>query len=165
VGYDTQFDEYVTIEPPLNASEISYLIDFAGTRRMNRRMGPLFVDGGEADIIDGNRPPEGQPGLWCQWVPNKEGTALEWDQGEKFYESAAWMKYLIDNLLALSAQGYVARHVDEDPRLYHFTFNHVLNGTIYAQGEDPDDRWMLVVENNVVKVANSELVYGEAKPI
>jgi hypothetical protein len=36
--------------------------------------------------------------------------------------------------------------------LWHFTFDHVVNGTIDAQGDDPDDRWQLVVVDNEVRV-------------
>jgi len=32
---------------------------------------------------------ECQPGLWCQWIPSDDGTAIEWDGGEKFYEYVA----------------------------------------------------------------------------
>lgn len=162
MGYDTTFDGSIRIEPPLNASEISFLTDFAESRRMHRTKGPLFVGGGgfhgqdnEADVLNNNRPDPDQPGLWCQWVPTDDGTALEWDGGEKFYESPQWMKYIIEKLLAPSAQGYVARHVNEDPRLLHFTFNHVLNGEIEAQGEESNDRWWLVVKDNVVGVAEA----------
>ena len=172
MGYTTDFEGVIGIEPPLNASEISYLREFNESRRQKRTKGPLFVggtgyhgQGDDSDIIDGNRPDPDQPGLWCQWVPRDDGADLEWDGVEKFYNAAEWMKYIVVNLLAPSAQGYVARHVDEDPRLYHFTFNHVLNGVIEAQGEDPDDMWRLIVENNVAKVAQTETIYGEAKPI
>ena len=52
-----------------------------------------FVDGTPApehdltgdDITDYNHPPEGQSGLWCQWVPTDEGTAIQWNGAEKFY--------------------------------------------------------------------------------
>ena len=40
-----------------------------------------------------------QPGLWCQWVPNASGTAIVWDEGEKFYYYIEWIKYLIEHFL------------------------------------------------------------------
>jgi hypothetical protein len=172
MGYDTTFEGSIGIEPPLNPSEISFLIDFNNSRRQKRSKGPLYVNGtgyrgqgNDDDVLDGNRPDPDQPGLWCQWVPSEDGSSLEWDGVEKFYHSAEWMKYIVENLLGASAQGYVARHVDEDPRLYHFTFNHVLNGQIEAQGEESDDMWLLVVEHNVVKVAQSETIFGKPIPI
>jgi len=153
MGYTTEFSGSVAIEPPLNADEIAYLNKFSETRRMNRRNGPYFVDGGgfagqahEEDVIDYNSPPPGQPGQWCQWAPTEDGTAIEWDGGEKFYDSAEWMEYLIDHFLKPGA-------LADLPFLQK---NHVVNGVIKAQGEDMDDRWKIIVQNNAVSVEDLE---------
>lgn len=87
----------------------------------------------DTSILDGNRPPKTQPGLWCQWVI--EGNELVWDQGEKFYEYEEWLIYLIDNFIAPS--GYK------------------LNGEIEFQGEDEEDFGTIRVVDNEVN-----LVYG-----
>lgn len=151
MGYTTEFDGSITIDPPLNAAEIEYLNKFASTRRMHRReAGAYFVDAdsvggqdfGNTDIINQNAPPPSQPGLWCQWIPNEDGTAIEWDSGEKFYSSQEWMTYLINHFLQ---PGALAKEA-----LPFLQANHVLNGEILAQGEDIRDRWKLVVTNNVV---------------
>lgn len=84
----------------------------------------------DTSILDGNRPPKTQPGLWCQWVI--EGNELVWDQGEKFYEYEEWLVYLIDNFIAPS--GYK------------------LNGEIQFQGEDEDDFGTICVVDNEVEV-------------
>jgi hypothetical protein len=164
MGYTTEFSGHVTIDPPLNLEEINYLLRFADTRRMERENGPYYVDGGgfkgqadESDVIDFNKPQEGQPGLWCQWVPNDEGTEIEWDGGEKFYYAAEWMKYLIDHFLkpgALAAS-----------QLPFLQANHTVNGVIEAQGEDGSDRWDLVVEDNVVNTVEYKFTKGEKKPV
>lgn len=165
MGYHTDFAGSLTIEPPLNQHEVSFLVDLAETRRMKRTKGPLFVKGTgmygqdrDPDIQDYNNPHPDQPGLWCQWKPGFTGdqvqpydpSKLEWDGGEKFYDSPEWMVYIIRNLLAPTGRDYVAKHIDEDERLQHFTFDHVVNGTIQAFGEEHDDRWDLVVVDNVV---------------
>jgi hypothetical protein len=161
MGYSTDFTGQITINPPLNPTEIDYLTRFANTRRMQRDKGPYFVDGdrsglgNDADVTNYNAPPEGQPGLWCQWVPTGDGTALEWDGVEKFYDSVDWMRYLIDTFLKPGAtlQAELAEPVEGrvyPPEFAAFTFDHVLNGAIEAQGEDADDRWDLVVEDNGV---------------
>jgi hypothetical protein len=150
MGYTTMFYGQVAVEPPFSADEIVYLHKFAGTRRMQYRQGPYYVDrgglGGQAtgdDVLDYNSPPEGQPGLWCHWVPTEDGSALKWDGGEKFYNAAKWMKYLIGHFIGDSPLGKT-----ELP----FLHGHICNGYIAAHGEDPDDRWKLVVENNQVFV-------------
>jgi hypothetical protein len=163
MGYTTNFGGSVTIEPPLNEDEISFLQDFNETRRMKRKNGPLFIDGSGnfgqnrlPDIEDFNSPHPDQPGLWCQWVPDDAGRALAWDGGEKFYNSVEWMEYIIR---LLSDMEYVAAHSDEDARLAGFTCNHVVNGVINASGEEPGDVWRLLVQNNVVTRHEAKLVW------
>ena len=106
MGYTTEFDGRVSVSPPLNRHEIVYLLKFAATRRMDRTRGPYFVDGSgpfgqgrDDDIQNFNQPPTGQPGLWCQWEPTEDGTAIQWNGEEKFYDSADWMTYVIDTFL------------------------------------------------------------------
>lgn len=157
MGYTTDFKGQITIEPPLSQREIDYLTKFSETRRMKRKNGPYFVGGSgsygqgrDADILAYNDPPEGQPGLWCQWVPTEDGSALEWNGTEKFYAGAEWMRYLIDHFLKPGA----VTGID-------FCDDHVCNGVIEAQGEDPSDRWDLVVRDNKVTVRNYKMVVSE----
>lgn len=167
MGYTTDFAGEVEIVPPLNQDEIDFLTDFSQSRRMHRSGGPLFVKGegwtsrGNPDTVyEHNGPDPDQPGLWCQWVPTEDGTALTWDGVEKFYNSLEWMTYIVTNLLAPSARPYIDAHLEEDERLKSFTCNHVLNGTIDADGEDPDDIWQLIVTNNAVTAAEGKIVYS-----
>jgi len=175
MGYTTTFSGWIDINPALNAAEISFLKDLAHTRRMDRSNGPLFVRG-EGDFGQGdgpdevrayNGPHESQPGLWLQWVPSDDGTMIEWDRGEKFYYAAEWMKYLIANLLSPTAIAYIDIHgpASGDERLEKFTCNHVLNGEISAEGEEPDDRWKLIVRDNDVFVAQGTFSYGREMPV
>lgn len=82
-----------------------------------------------------------QPGLWCQWELNDDGTELRWDGGEKFYNYIEWLEYLI----------------------VHFfkPWKIKLNGEIYWVGEDSDDRGMIKVVNNKITIYDSETVYKE----
>lgn len=150
MGYSTDFTGHVTVTPPLNPAEIAYLRKFAGTRRMNRTNGPYYVNGTghagqgyDADIIDFNKPDPSQPGLWCKWEPTEDGAAIEWNGVEKFYDATEWMQYLIDHFFRPGA------HAQGRPGFDEFTFDHVINGTIDAQGEEPDDTWQLIVIDNL----------------
>lgn len=155
MGYTTEFMGGIDVVPALNEQEIEFLRVFSETRRMKRKEGPYYVDrdgnyGQDLDnpnVIDSNQPHDGQPGLWCQWVSNDEGTVIEWDEGEKFYNSAEWMAYIIEHFLG---QHPLAKK--ELP----FLQGHVLNGIIDAAGESYDDRWQLIVNNN--KVYTQELI-------
>lgn len=163
MGYTTDFWGEVNVEPPLNQHEVAYLKDFAGSRRMDREEGPYHAVPGSdfgqnhaPGIRNYNGPSAGQPGLWCQWLPSDDGSYIAWDGNEKFYDSEAWMAYLIDHFLKPGglAQG-------KDPRFEKFTFDHVCNGEIMAQGEDPDDKWKLVVKDNVVTAVQAQIVWPD----
>lgn len=149
MGYSTEFDGFIEIHPPLNKQEVEYLKNFANTRRMEREKGPYYVDGTgysgqghDNDIKNYNQPPEGQPGLWCKWEPTQDGTKIEWNGIEKFYDSVEWMQYLINHFIG---ENPIAKK--ELP----FLNKHVLHGEIDAQGDERNDHWYLVVENNKVK--------------
>lgn len=160
MGYHTTFSGSVQVSPPLNQQEIDFLTKFNETRRMDRTKGPYYVDNKgmmgqdhEPDIRDYNSPPDGQPGLWCHWVPTADGTAIEWDGGEKFYDSPEWMQYLIDHFLGPNAKA--------KGELPFLQANHVLNGVIDAEGEEQGDVWVLVVKDNKVSTADSLPTYVE----
>jgi hypothetical protein len=91
-----------------------------------------FGQGDDESVVDHNQPPRTQPGLWCQWVPTKDGLGIEWDGGEKFYDYTEWLKYIIANFLEL--------------------WGHTLSGSVIWQGEQTGDVGTIVVEDNVVKV-------------
>jgi hypothetical protein len=118
VGYTTQFSGQVTIEPPLSGEQVLFLKHFAG--QDHRKSGYKNV-----------------PGYFCQWEPDAEGTVLEWDGGEKFYDAVEWMRYLIREFIAGGRHEY-------------FTTPRTVNGTILAQGEEVGDVWRIVVIDNVV---------------
>jgi hypothetical protein len=166
MGYTTDFEGFVTITPPLNASEIAYLNDFAETRRMHRAAGPYFVrgtgafgQGNDGDVLDFNSPDPSQPGLWCQWRPLSDGSGLEWDGGEKFYNAPEWMRYLVALISTKPDDETYALMLAADERFADFTFDHVVEGEIQAQGEDTGDRWLLVVTDNVVAVQKATFTY------
>ncbi len=101
--------------------------------------GEFYVAGGgesfdeyDPSVIDRNRPPRTQPGLWCKWTPNEEGTALVWNQVEKFYDYDAWLQYIVDTILA--------------PRGY------LLTGRVGWQGQDRRDFGQITVKANVITV-------------
>jgi hypothetical protein len=90
-------------------------------------------------VLDYNRPPKGQPGLWCQWIPNEEGTAIVWDGVEKFYSYGEWLTYLIKHFLQ--------------------PWGYVLNGEMRWEGEEEGDSGTIFVESNAV-----ELVADDGDP-
>lgn len=159
MGYTTDFEGSFTCTPALNADQIAYLKAFAETRRMKRNPtiaeqyedilrvrldlpigieGEYFVGGfgsfGQDDdrsVIDHNSPASTQPGLWCQWTPNEDGTEIEWDGGEKFYSYIDWIKYINDNFLK--------------------KWGIVLNGKVEWEGEDSDDIGAIIAHEGEIR--------------
>ena len=161
MGYTTEFDGEINIVPPLNEKEIKYINKFSDTRRMNRKNGPYYVGGTgyygcdiESDVIDHNSPDPSQPGLWCQWMANEEGTQIEWDGGEKFYHAAEWMRYIIDHFIGKNPLAKL-----NQPEHFDFLQGHTLNGEIYANGEESGDHWMIEVNDGVVNTKAGTVSY------
>jgi hypothetical protein len=147
MGYTTDFSGRFELDKPLAPKMKKFLTLLNETRRMKRNVdeafgieGEFFVFGtgsfgqdNDNTIVDYNQQPSTQPSLWCQWVPNEDGTAIEWDGGEKFYAYSEWLFYLITKILA--PNGYT------------------LNGTVIWQGEETGDVGKIHVVDNVVTVA------------
>jgi hypothetical protein len=167
MGYTTYFSGSFEFDKPVTDELRNYINKFSDTRRMMRdndmikalypnwkelcfngelgRNGEYFVGGRgfagqdeDLSIINYNMS-DPQPGLWCQWII--EGDKLIWDEGEKFYDYVKWLEYLIKHFFAPS--------------------DYVLNGTVYYEGEDPDDFGKIIATNNVVRVVYGKRVYEE----
>lgn len=146
MGYTTDFEGRFLLNKELDNETYDYLVKFNETRRMARDLpadygieGEFYVRGSgphgqnlEDNIIDHNRPPKTQPGLWCSWMPSEDKKGIEWDKGEKFYNYVEWLEYLIKNFLA--PKGYV------------------LQGVVAWQGEDMQDCGYIIVKDNLVMV-------------
>jgi hypothetical protein len=160
MGYTTEFRGQFDLDKPLTPEHFAFLKKFASTRRMARfedvlstmedpireaaklplgLEGGYFVgskdqfgqDFGHKSVRDSNGPPMGQPGLWCQWVPNYDGTAIEWNEAEKFYNYIEWIEYLVTHFLA--------------------PWGYKLNGVVEWRGEEWEDTGKITIKNNKVK--------------
>lgn len=168
MGYHTDFQGEFGIDKPLAPEHLAYLAAFNQTRRMSRNAEetkklsdpiriaaglPVGENGGyfvgssrnmgqdqTSDITDYNHAPAGQPGLWCQWTPNEDGTVIQWDEGEKFYDYTEWIQYLIANFLK--------------------PWGYVLNGTVEWDGESRGDIGRIVIIDNVVTTQEGKVTFG-----
>lgn len=172
MGYTTDFTGSFKLSKPLTPEQVAYLRKFSETRRMARHAeicalrpdldrlavalpvgdeGAYYTgstadfgqDYNDASVADGNRPPSGQPCVWCKWTPTDDGTGLEWDGAEKFYNYVAWANYLLDHFLSRWGISYAASDVK-------------------YEGERRDDFGRLVIDANgrVAKVPGKR-VWGD----
>jgi hypothetical protein len=173
MGNHTTFTGSVSVTPPLNEHEVAYLRRFADARHMDRDLGPYYLDPEgfnstvAPDVRDRNSPAPGQPGLWCFWEPSADGTSIGWNGAEKFRDAAKWMAYLIRTFLGPGASLATELSAPRDGRYYapefaSFTFDHVVEGTIDAEGEEPGDVWRILVRDGQVSVAHRG---GEPRPV
>ena len=165
MGITTDFIGHVAVNPPFNDAEQQYLAAFAASRRFDRAGGPYAVpfnpaaedDHADVPIDRINRVAEGQPSLWCQWLPSWSGHVLAHDGGEKFYGASRWMQYLIDHFLApdaVASRSGLTWFAD-------FTFDHTLDGMVAAYPRDTGELYLIAVDDNVV---SQLLVAGASLP-
>lgn len=163
MGYTTEFRGKFLVTPSLDDDTYIFLKKLSQTRRMKRILAPkygvegeFFVDSDgfwgqdeDTSVVDQNKPPSTQPGLWCQWTPTEDRQYLEWDGNEKFYNYAKWIEYLISAILK--------------PRGF------TVNGSVEWEGEDLNDFGVLRVVDNQVsmlesitmkQLVNSEIMEG-----
>lgn len=112
--------------------------------RFSEDDGLQVTDSGQersGDVVAYSDPPADQPGLWCGWEPNDDGSAIVWDEGEKFYSYTEWIEYLIKHFLA--------------------PWGYTLSGEIQWSGEENTDMGKIVIEANVVRVKVAKIVYDD----
>ena len=178
MGITTVFKGSFVLSVPLAPEQRLYLTCFSQTRRVKRSVEhlqeladpirtavglPLGSEGAyfvgqdspysipldDTSVVDLNTPPEGQPGLWCQWVPTDDGTAITWNGGDSFYYYVEWIEYLVEHFLA--------------------PWGHVLNGTVSWECDEAHcwsdeamdlvpcvERGEIVIQNNIVSEQNRE---------
>lgn len=146
MGYTTDFMGRFELNKPLQPKIKQFLEKLGESRRMKRNVdeaygidGEFYVFGEgfcgqdrEENIVDYNQQPSTQPSLWCQWIPNEDGTAIGWDGNEKFYSYNEWLFYIINKILA--PNGYI------------------LNGIVTWQGEGIGDVGKIIVVDNEITI-------------
>lgn len=115
MGYSTNFSGQFNLDKPLTLAQYNELKRFA-----------------DKD----HRDEHGMPGYYCQWIPTEEGTSLEWDGNEKFYDYVEWLEYLIEHFLQ--------------------PWGYTVNGEVTWQGEDVGDLGTIYVGDNVIATQKYE---------
>lgn len=120
MGYDAKFSGSFAVSPVLTAGQVHDLDLFASRRHEDN---PLKIPFGS---------------YYCEWVPSRDGTKIEWSGGEKFDHYVEWLNYLIENILK--------------------PWGCVLNGKVRYQGEEPNDRGAIIVIDNMVTQKKDQII-------
>lgn len=127
MGTDVYICGSIQITPRLEERHADYLTRFNGTRRVKRNVRVLsemegaddthakvglrlgleggYYVGDDEDwrcpsIIDANKPPRGQPRLWCPWMPNRDLSGLTVSLDVTNDDLPKWLRYVIKHFLA-----------------------------------------------------------------
>lgn len=85
---------------------------------------------GDKTVLDGNQPPNGQPGLWCDLEVTEDGSFLQWNGSEKSYHMKEWLEYVIETFFK--------------------TWERTVTGNLNWQGEDDKDMGRIAIKDNKV---------------
>ena len=123
MSYRIHIDGRFTLDRPLSVEHKVTLEKFADERHEGRG--------------DPNYP-------WCQWVPNEDGTAIEYTEDEiSGYYVTEWLSEIVERFLR--------------------PWGYILNGRATWHGEDIEDTdlGVIVARNNDVREANAIVTYPD----
>jgi hypothetical protein len=138
MGYNTWRNGSFDVTPPLNKHEVTFLNKLNSMRHED----------------------DASPGYYCPWVASEDGSTIDPDDSERPYEATEWIQFLIDNYLTRRGDG-AALAAGRDPTFALFTFDHVVSGDVFCDGEESDDHWILEVRDNVAREITGRIVYEE----
>ena len=108
---------------------MGYTTEFTGRFDLDKPLTPEHA--AELAKYDRDEWPDPPTRGYNQWRITEDGTGVEWDQEEKFYDWKEWLQYMIDKVLA--------------PRGY------TLTGSVEWSGESRADVGLLVIEKGKAK--------------
>lgn len=115
----------ITINPPLSASEVSWLSKFVDIRHCAHRGESIFDAQPCRAAVCHQYHPDG-PGFWCEWRPSSDGERLNHSDLRPEAEDAMWLQWLIKTVFTGG--------LDE-------MWQHRLSGELIVQPEDDADWW------------------------
>jgi hypothetical protein len=131
MGYTTEFEGTFRLSRPLTVKEKNILDELADTDTRHypgAKEIPSDWKSGIHDKVEANGLV--YPGYHCDWQPTEDGTEIEWNHTEKFYDYKEWLQFIIDTYLT--------------------PWGITLTGKIEYQGESIGDHGTLSVSNNKV---------------
>jgi len=123
MGYSTDFTGSFSLTPTLTAERVAEINKFSEKDHRN-----------DSDSV---------PGYYCQWVASEDGTELEWDGNEKFYNYIEWLQYMIDRFFK--------------------PWGVVVSGSVDWDGEASGDTGTILVKDNEISTTSPEDIKSAAE--
>lgn len=158
--YPIQFDSHLTLDRPLSPQHLAYLNQFVQIRRVALSVehlqaipdplreavglplgeeGAYFVDLDfdherllEPMVLNINKPPHGQPSLWCAWRFDLGGASLSYSDSYNLYRCYVWLQYLLEHFL--------------------LPWGYRVHGEIYWQGAEAADHGKITAHGNTLDI-------------
>jgi hypothetical protein len=138
MGYTTDFEGFITSIKPLPKKIEELINGISSTRRMARDIknygieGEFYINNDKLGVIDTNKPPQTQPGLWCNWIYDPSNYRIRWNGTEKFYNYVEWLEYLL-NIINIFTECQ-------------------FSGIILWNGGDKNDCGTIIVKDNQIEI-------------
>jgi hypothetical protein len=138
MGYTTDFEGFITSVKPLPKKIEELFNGICSTRRIARDIknygieGEFYIRNDKLGVIDKNKPPRTQPGLWCHWIYDPSNYRIRWNDSEKFYNYVEWLEYLL-NIINIFTECQ-------------------FSGVILWCGEDKGDCGAIIVKDNQIEI-------------
>lgn len=108
---------------------MGYTTEFTGTFKVEPAMDEIMVVS-LRNYADAEKHHADSPRGYCQWVPTEDGTGIEWDGNEKFYNYIEWLADIIKHFIVPEGR--------------------VMSGEVWWSGEDTKDVGIIIVTDNVI---------------
>lgn len=163
VGFDTKYLGFLTITPPLNEDEVTWLRAWAEWIGVSDRddlydvppnpraaVAALFDRSAHGAVASSALAPRAVG----DWRVGTDGTFLRWEEQERSNNGELCISFLIDHFLRDGALAASSGH----PAFTRFTFDHELDGVIAAERNDLSQLYLIEVARN--EVSTTTIVPG-----
>jgi hypothetical protein len=143
MAYSINYVGHISVTPPLNEAEFSYLTAFGETAHV-AGMGVYEVaDNPRAPRPEGGirllERPTDLPDVVCPWAPSCAGRCLIPDGRNDHRDAARWLQFLVDHFLKPGARASSS----DNQEFAAFTFDHHLGAVVAAHRSDSGALWLI----------------------
>jgi hypothetical protein len=111
-------------------------MQFHGAFAFNRAL--TLTEFNVLNDFTGKRHENPYPSAYCQWEATRDGQGLKWDGEEKFRAFKEWLPVLM--------------------REFFVPWGLILNGEVVWQGEEIQDRGLILIEANTITFRDSQFL-------
>lgn len=151
MAYSIDYIGHISVFPPLNEAEFSFLTAFCES---THELGMAKYDVSDnpraphpAGAVRALERPNDLPGVFCPWLPSCTGRCFVIpNDGSDRRDAAVWLEFLIDHFLKPGAQA--SRSGIEE--FASFAFDHRVDAVVAAHRSDSGALWLIRADGDEV---------------